>query len=227
MNQDKIWNYFEAEKNKEVFSASKPRLQYLFQQVKTHFQQSKPTILNIGVGDGWLEKRCQQAQWYTYTLDPSDRAIAKIKELGIGGETGYIEKNPYPDAFFDVVFCSEVLEHLSDEQIKLGLFEIQRVLKDGGLLIGTVPHNENLLINQVVCPCCGKVFHRWGHLQSFQRCNLSQIFDRVFDVKSIKIVYFPIWSKNWKGNLTSCGKKILSLLGVHGSEEHLFFMATK
>ena len=87
MNQDKIWNYFEAEKNKEVFSASKPRLKYLF-------QQSKPTILNIGVGDGWLEKRCQQAQWHTYTLDPSESAIAKIKELGIGGKTGYIEKNP-------------------------------------------------------------------------------------------------------------------------------------
>ena len=94
------------------------------------------------------------------------------------------------------------------------------------MLIGTVPHNENLLINQVVCSCCG-IFHRWGHLQSFQRCNLSQIFDRVFDVKSIKIVYFPIWSKNWKGNLTSFGKKILSMLGVHGSEEHLFFMAKK
>ena len=227
MNQDKIWNYFQSETNKELFFGSEPRLKYLFKKTQSHFQQGNPIILNIGIGDGWLEKRCQQAGWHTYSLDPSQSAIAKIKELGIGGETGYIEKNPYPDAFFDVVFCSEVLEHLAEEQIKLGLLEIQRVLKDGGLLIGTVPHNENLLLNQVVCPCCDKVFHRWGHLQSFQRPKLSQVFDRVFDVESIKIVYFPIWSKNWKGNLTSFGKKFLSLLGVHGSEEHLFFMAKK
>ncbi len=227
MNQDKIWNYFESETNQEVFSASEPRLKYLFQQIQPHFLQTTPTILNIGIGDGWLEKRCKEVGWNTYTLDPSQSAIAKIKELGINGEAGYIEKNPYSDNFFDVVFCSEVLEHLSDEQINLGLLEIKRVLKDGGWLIGTVPYNENLLENQVVCPCCGKVFHRWGHLQSFESNKLSQILDPVFGVESIKIVYFPIWSKNWKGNLTSLGKKMLSLLGIHGSEEHLFFIAKK
>lgn len=227
MNQDKIWNYFQAETNKELFSGSEPRLKYLFRKTQLHFQQGNPTILNIGIGNGWLEKRCQQAGWHTYSLDPSQSAIAKIKELGIGGETGYIENNPYPDNFFDVIFCSEVLEHLLEEQINLGLLEINRVLKDGGLLVGTVPYNENLLINQVICPCCSQVFHRWGHLQSFERNNLSQIFDRVFSIKNIKVVYFPIWSKNWKGNLTSLSKKILSLLGIHGSEEHLFFTVKK
>lgn len=227
MNQDKIWNYFETETNKAVFSASAPRLSYLFQQAQSHFPQNNPRILNIGIGDGWLEKRCQQAGWHTYTLDPSFDAIAKIKELGIGGETGYIEKNPYPDSFFDIVFCSEVIEHLSEEQISLGLLEIKRVLSDEGVLVGTVPHNENLSINQVVCPCCGKVFHRWGHLQSFNLSTLSQIFDRVLRLEDIKTIYFPIWSRNWKGNLTSLGKKIMSVLGIHGSDEHLFFIAKK
>ncbi len=227
MNQDKIWNYFEAETNKEVFAASAPRLKYLFHQAKSHFPQSNPTILNIGIGDGWLEKKCHQAHWHTYTLDPSQSAIAKIEELGIKGETGYIEKNPYPDNFFDIVFCSEVLEHLSDEQRNLGLLEIKRVLKDTGLLIGTVPDRENLLADQVVCPCCGKVFHRWGHLQSFELNKLSQILERFFKVEGIKVVYFPIWSKNWKGNLTSLSKKMLSILGIRGSEEHLFFIAKK
>ena len=227
MNQDKIWNYFEAESNQEVFAASEPRLKYLFQQAQAHFSQINPTILNIGIGDGWLEKRCQQAGWHTYTLDPSPDAIAKLRELGIEGETGYIEKNPYPDNFFDVVFCSEVIEHLSDEQINLGLLEIKRVLKKEGLLLGTVPYNENLRISQVVCPCCGKVFHRWGHLQSFNQNALSHIFERVFKVENIKTIYFSIWSKNWKGNLTSLSKKIMSVLGIHGSEEHLFFIARK
>lgn len=227
MNQDKIWNYFQSETNQEVFSASAFRLKYLFQQSQVYYRQSNPTILNIGIGDGWLEKRCQQAEWDTYTLDPSQSAIAKIMELGIEGKTGYIEKNPYPDNFFDIVFCSEIIEHLSDEQINLGLLETKRVLKDEGLLIGTVPYNENLLISQVVCPCCGQVFHRWGHLQSFDLSKLSQILDRVFRIESIKVVYFPIWSKNWKGNITSLSKKILSLLGIHGSEEHLFFIVKK
>lgn len=29
----------------------------------------------------------------------------------------------------------------------------------GGVLIGTVPYHENLLINQVIYPGCGKIFH--------------------------------------------------------------------
>lgn len=45
---------------------------------------------------------------------------------------------PFKDESFDTIFCSQVLEHLSDPRLALG--EISRVLKKGGYLILSVPH---------------------------------------------------------------------------------------
>ncbi len=44
---------------------------------------------------------------------------------------------PYPDHSFDMVLLTEVLEHLTDQE--LALREIKRVLKPGGWLVATVP----------------------------------------------------------------------------------------
>lgn len=44
---------------------------------------------------------------------------------------------PFPDAAFDAVICSEVLEHL--HQYQNALAEIRRVLKPGGAFVPTVP----------------------------------------------------------------------------------------
>jgi len=47
---------------------------------------------------------------------------------------------PFPDAFFDKVICSEVLEHLPDD--RAGLRELRRVLKPAGVLAITVPNHD-------------------------------------------------------------------------------------
>ncbi|MBW4543433.1 MAG: class I SAM-dependent methyltransferase [Symplocastrum torsivum CPER-KK1] len=227
MNQDKIWNYFQ-DKSPEVFLPASSRLNYLFKKSLDIFGDTTLTILNIGVGNGGLEKRCQEQGWETYALDPSQEAIRNLKAIGVKGEVGYIQSIPYADDFFDVVFCSEVIEHLSKEEINLGLIEISRILKKGGVLIGTVPYQENLIENQVVCPKCGEIFHRWGHQQSFDVKSLIRIFPKTLAVKTIDIIYFvDLLTLNWKGILMAGAKKGLSLLGIHGRDENLFFVLRK
>jgi len=47
---------------------------------------------------------------------------------------------PYPDDYFDYIVFSEVLEHISDEEKALN--ELRRVLKKGGIMSITVPHDN-------------------------------------------------------------------------------------
>ncbi len=49
---------------------------------------------------------------------------------------------PWPDFSFDLILCSHVLEHVSDDH--LALREIYRVLKPGGLLLIQAPVSYNL-----------------------------------------------------------------------------------
>jgi SAM-dependent methyltransferase len=161
MKQEKIWEYFQGE-GAGIFLDSSARLDYLFRHVEKVSRGRRIRILNIGVGNGWLERRCLQAGMETCSIDPNEKAIAKLIEEGVSGKVGYIEEIPFADRDFDAVFCSEVLEHLSAEQYQAGLREVWRVLKEGGLLAGTVPYKEDFPINMAVCPSCGNVFHRWG-----------------------------------------------------------------
>jgi SAM-dependent methyltransferase len=230
MNQKLIWDHFQVE-GIQSFDGSIPRLSFLVNQAlkiskKSHL--SEPKVLNIGVGNGWLENQCVKQRWKTYALDPSEKAIERLESNQITGKVGLIEAIPYQDNFFDVVFCSEVIEHLSEEQFKLGLQEINRILVQGGCLIGTVPFQENLADSEVVCPDCGHIFHKWGHQQSFDIPTLAKIFPSGMKVKKIKVIYFIDWaSLNWKGVLVGFIKKALSILGVHGKNENLFFIVEK
>src|SRR5690606_26088876 len=80
----------------------------------------------------------------------------------------------------DFVVASEVVEHLTDVERARAYRAVAGILKPGGHFIGTVPLNENLEANLVVCPDCGHHFHRWGHQKSFTvetlRSELSQCF---------------------------------------------------
>jgi len=49
------------------------------------------------------------------------------------------EKIPRPDNYYNIVLCSEVLEHVYNP--KNVLKEINRILKDGGTLIATIPQS--------------------------------------------------------------------------------------
>lgn len=57
---------------------------------------------------------------------------------GIEHLAGTAEKIPLPDASVDVALFNQVLEHVVDPEASLR--EINRVLKSGGLMLGSVPH---------------------------------------------------------------------------------------
>lgn len=73
-----------------------------------------------------------------YGIDPLADEYLKMYEYppGISVQKGVGENIPFPDDFFDVVFCSNVLDH-TDNPRKV-VEEIARVLKSKGYFISTV-----------------------------------------------------------------------------------------
>ncbi len=227
MNQDKVWDYFQTE-GLEKFSLSVPRLKFLLKQARKVSGQRMLRVMNIGVGDGWLEKKCVAQGWETYALDPIKNAINNVTAAGVEGKVGHIEAIPFADNFFDMIFCSEIIEHLTQEQIRQGLSEVTRVLKNSGMLLGTVPFNENLFEGRVVCPDCGNVFHRIGHQQSFDTTTIGAVFPDSLTLETIRAIYFCDWATlNWKGKAIAAVKKALLLAGIHGANENIYFAARK
>ena len=188
-------------------------------------------MLNIGVGSGIFEEMATKKGLDVYSLDPNPRSIDTIRarfSVRTKAQVGYVQSIPYPSDFFNAVVVSEVLEHLSDEALDDGLREIHRVLVKGGYLLGTVPSRENLKEQIVVCPECGKRFHRWGHLQSFDPARVRALLSPYFQVEEIRERPFVTWpTLNWKGKILVLAKVLLYQFGIHGNNETLVFMATK
>ena len=176
LKQDLIWRHYQGNGAK-IFDDAVPRLRYLTRQADKTTPSGALNALNIGIGNGWLERHCAGFGWNVYALDPDSMAARAVSAADIRATAGIIEQLPFTGDCFDVVFCSEVIEHLTDNQLDRALREIARVLKAGGLLIGTVPYREDLRENQVICPHCGEFFHRWGHQQTFDTAAVRRILE--------------------------------------------------
>jgi SAM-dependent methyltransferase len=77
---------------------------------------------------------------------------------------------PFPDADFDKVICSEVLEHIPDYDAALR--EIFRVLKPGGVFAVSVPR----FFPEWICWLLSEEYHsvEGGHLRIFKAGKLQQ-----------------------------------------------------
>jgi len=220
MNTDNgpIWEYFQNS-CVESFDDSVPRLRYLV----ARGGNPSGVLLNIGVGNGALERLAATRGWNVISVDPDASSLAKLRAPGIETRQGVIEKLPVDSDSIDVVIASEVFEHLSPESMSAGLAEIKRILKPTGKLLGTVPYRESLAASTVFCPDCKKVFHRWGHQQTFDVPKMREALSTHLH----PVVVRPRFFLNWKSTFAQFPKVAASLLGVHSGNEHIFFVCRR
>jgi SAM-dependent methyltransferase len=187
-------------------------------------------VLNIGVGDASFEALAAAAGHDLSTLDPSAQAIARLAQAR--GETrcrvGYSQAIPWSDGSFECVVMSEVLEHLDDATLAATVREVRRVLTPGGRFIGTVPADEDLALNQTVCPHCGIRFHRFGHLRSFSsEAVRAALAGGGFARPRVVRRSFPDFSKRSPLALAkSCASWVLGRLGERIADPHYYFEAS-
>lgn len=226
MEQNKLWEYYQTQ-GIESFDASFARLRFLVKQLP-----ARSRVLNIGIGAGKFEEYALEGGHDVYALDPIEKALVSLRErlhLGNKAQVGYGQAIPFESNFFDVVVVSEVLEHLSPEIMHTTLTEIHRVLRKGGLILGTVPARENYHQQIVVCPHCGEIFHRWGHLQTFTMQQMQMNLEKnQFTMEKLTERQFITWSYyGITGKMLGIAKVALRYVGIHSSGEHMFFKARK
>jgi cyclopropane fatty-acyl-phospholipid synthase-like methyltransferase len=224
-SQFELWSHFQTERP-EVFAASKRRLEYL---VRLAGKVSPGrTLLNIGCGSGHLEQYAKTKGWQVLSVDPDAQSVDRLKTAGIDARCGMIESLPVAADSVNVVVSTEVFEHLMPDTMDAGLREIQRVLAQGGALIGTVPYRERMADNAAYCPHCKVAFHRWGHHQSFDESRMRTALEKYFAVRRVGPVFFAPWNVlDWKGKLSVSARLVFSWFGIHGSTSNLLFIAVK
>ena len=139
--------------------------------------------IDVGAGSGALLKRFKEKYGNTKKITAIDIA-PKDTEIKYGSCTNL----PFENGTFDTVFCTDVIEHLSDSDVNKCLDEINRVLKINGHGVFTTNNNEKLNERIVICPECGCQFHRRGHCQIFNITTIRTLFcDKGFEVVKSKV----------------------------------------
>jgi ubiquinone/menaquinone biosynthesis C-methylase UbiE len=166
-------NYYEEEaKNVPIFGSV--REISLAENVIKVLPKSFETAIDIGCGDGYLlheiKKEFSDAQ--LYGLDLTQGRILTTKQNVPSSHLlrADIVSLPFPDNAFDVVICSELLEHLTN--YKEAIDELIRITKKK--LILTVP-NELRLVH-VLCPKCKTRHYVDGHVVFFTDAKLKEPF---------------------------------------------------
>lgn len=97
-------------------------------------------LLDVGCGEMPYRSFLPPAVRYTGIDVPQANAFAMRGSEDVVAFDG--RAIPFPDASFDIVLCTEVLEHAAEPQTLIA--EIERVLKPGGKLIATVPFSARV-----------------------------------------------------------------------------------
>ena len=100
------------------------------------------TVLDVGCGGGLVAERLKDLPARYTGIDIPTRSLRLAADdrnvaepLRVGWASASADGLPFPDATFDVVVFSEVIEHLLRPE--LAVWEISRVLRPGGVLVMT------------------------------------------------------------------------------------------
>jgi ubiquinone/menaquinone biosynthesis C-methylase UbiE len=111
--------------------------------IKRFCPAGKMLDIGCGLANVWYEDYVKPAGYDYYCTDVSDEVISHMSKLlaenvvGALARKGQLEKLPWDDSTFAIVFASHILEHCQD--IKRTFSEIKRVLKNDGALLFAVP----------------------------------------------------------------------------------------
>lgn len=98
-------------------------------------------VLDVGCGEGRLLARLQGLGWTAVGHDVDPQAVAVARQRGLAVTEGDLLAQRYPDASFDAIVLSHVIEHVHDPGLHLR--ECLRVMRPGGRLVLLTPNGAS------------------------------------------------------------------------------------
>lgn len=140
-NNEKFWNSKICLENGEDYITQR-RIRIIYKEIITRRVKH---VLDIGVGQAYLEKLffIKGVKVFFAGVDIVDIKPKYLFKLGCF-KIKKITKLPFKNSSFKLITLLEVLEHIKAKYTFSVLHEISRVLDKGGILIVSVPVNENI-----------------------------------------------------------------------------------
>jgi SAM-dependent methyltransferase len=130
------------------------------------------SILDIGTGDGLLANKLITLGKSVTAVDISEVALSKVNGPTLLRSADDLAG--VSDCSYDLLLCTEMLEHLDDSTYFGALREFNRVARRAILI--TVPNKEIMREHTGLCGKCGCQFHIWGHRRRFAGDDLKTLF---------------------------------------------------
>lgn len=144
--------------------------------------EAMKSVLDIGCRDGYISIRLAQ---FFDSVTALDLQKPQINHDRISCIQGDVTSLNFPDRFFDVILCAEVLEHIPHDRLIEACFELYRVARR--YVIVGVPYKQDIRAGRTTCRNCGEKNPPWGHVNTFDENRLKQLFKRM-EVETISYV---------------------------------------
>lgn len=133
-----------------------------------------PRILDLGCGSGDFGRYRPNRKIEVHGVDVDRGAVASAARFEVAVHADLDESPlPYEDEFFDAVLARDILEHLREPWLTLR--EARRVLRPGGVIVGSVVMAKPQAV--------------WGdytHIRGFTRSSVELMFcDARFEVEAV------------------------------------------
>ncbi len=129
------------------------------------------TALDVGARDGFISRLLAERFSRVTSLDLEKPTIDHQRITCVKGD---ITSMDFPDNSFDLIVCTEVLEHIPTKLLSKACDELIRVSKRF-VLIG-VPYKQDIRVGRTTCSICGNKNPPWGHVNIFDYKQLQRLF---------------------------------------------------
>ncbi|MCP4144095.1 MAG: class I SAM-dependent methyltransferase [bacterium] len=153
-------------------------------------------VLDVGCGEGTFSvglKEKQKLETWGMEIDEESASIAATRLDQVLTGDAVLLAAELPDAYFDCIFCNDILEHLVDPDKLLNILKTK--LAPGGRLVTSVPN----------------VRHFWTVWDLFFRGRWDYSDEGILDRTHLRF-----FTKSTMGELfADCGYRVESVVGLH------------